>query len=80
MDKIQKLLRKLKEKEREAFLLLMLQLKQDYKQVPGVRKLTGTKGLYRVRLGGYRLIFKVTRNDIEIVKISKRDEQTYKNL
>ena len=80
MDRMQKLLKKLKEKEREALLLLMLQLERDYRQVPGIRKLTGKKDLYRVRLGNYRLIFRVTQDDVDIVKISRRNDKTYKNL
>lgn len=80
MDKIKKFLRKLRKKEVQAFFLLMEQLKIDYKKVPGVKKVVGKNNLFRVRLGQYRLIFIVKKEKVEIVKISKRDDQTYKNL
>ncbi len=68
-------------KELEAFMLLMFQLKKDFTRIPGLTKLTGLKNHYRFRLGKYRLVFKKLKNDgVEIVKITKRDEQSYKNL
>lgn len=80
MDKIEKILRKLSRKEQEAMLLLFKQIKKDFSIIPGVMKLKRHKDLYRVRMGNYRIIFKVTSGDIEIMKISRRNEQTYKNL
>ncbi|MFA5947704.1 MAG: type II toxin-antitoxin system RelE/ParE family toxin [Candidatus Gracilibacteria bacterium] len=80
MDKIEKFLKKLPNKEYEAFLLLMYQLKNDYKKIPGIKKLSSVKNVYRIRLGIYRIIFTSTKGKTEIIKIVKRDEQTYKNI
>lgn len=80
MDQIEKILKKLSKKEREAFLLLMFQLKKDYEKIPGIKKLSGYKNIYRVRVGKYRIIFKSKDKYAEIIRISKRNEQTYKNL
>lgn len=80
MDKIEKLFRKLTKKEQEAMFLLLRQLKIDFSKIPGLIKLTGHQNLYRVRMGNYRIIFKTTQKDIEIMKITGRNEQTYKNL
>ena len=81
MNKIEKFIRKLNRKEQDLFLLLFLQLEQDYKKVPGLKKLTNKKCHYRIRIGKYRLIFKVKNGKYhEIIKISKRDERTYKNF
>lgn len=79
MDKIEKFLRKLSVNEREMFVLLMLQLKRDYKKVPGVKKLQGKKDLYRVRVGVYRIVFAVGKQ-VKIIRISKRSENTYKRI
>lgn len=80
MNKIEKFLRKLSQKDQEAFLLLMYQIKKDFRKVPGLKKLTEMRNSYRVRVGRYRMIFKVTKKDIEFVKITKRDERTYKGF
>lgn len=80
MDKIGKFLRKLNKKEFEAFFLLINQIKRNHKKVPGLRKLAGKKNSYRVRLGKYRIIFKIAKGEAKIVRITKRDDQTYKNL
>lgn len=80
MDKIDKLFRKLSKKEQQAMLLLLQQIKADFSKIPGIIKLSGHQNLYRVRIGNYRIIFKTIPKDIEVVRISRRNEQTYKNL
>jgi mRNA-degrading endonuclease RelE of RelBE toxin-antitoxin system len=82
MDKIQKVLRTLSQKEREAIGLLMLQLKTDYTKVPGIVALQGMKGWFRVRMGRYRIIISVDpeTKSVEIRRLTKRDESTYKRL
>lgn len=61
-------------------LLLLEQIKEDYSKIPGLIKLKGHQDLYRVRLGNYRIIFKTASKPIEIVRISRRNSQTYENL
>lgn len=78
MDKIQKFLKSLTTKEREAILLVMFQVTKDFTQIPGLAKMAGYKNLFRVRIGRYRIIFKIENKKAGIVKITKRDEQTYK--
>lgn len=80
MDRVKKFLRKLSPKEQEAFLLLMQAIKRDFTSVPHLLKMKGYNDLYRIRFGRYRIIFKVSGREIDVVKISKRDEQTYKNI
>lgn len=80
MDKIQKFIKSLGAKEKEAVLLIMLRVKQDFRSIPGLIKLSGYKDLYRVRVGRYRIIFRINGIVSEIMKITKRDEQTYNNL
>lgn len=80
MDKIEKILRKLSKKEQQVLILLMIQIKKDFTKIPGLIKLTGYINLYRIRIGRYRIIFKKTPQNIEIIKIGRRNDQTYKNL
>jgi mRNA-degrading endonuclease RelE of RelBE toxin-antitoxin system len=58
----------------------MLQLKKDFRKVPGIVALKGKKGFYRVRIGCNRLIFREITEGVEIVKIAKRNEKTYSDL
>lgn len=82
MDKIQKILRALSSKEREAMHLLMEQIKKDHTKIPGVKALQGIKGWFRVRMGNYRIIFRVdpSTKKAEIMRIARRNEGTYKNI
>lgn len=80
MNKIEKFLRHLRKKEQEAVFLIMMQLKKDFRSVPNLKPLVGKQGWYRVRIGNYRLIFTVEQGQVEIKRITKRDEQTYRNL
>ncbi len=68
-------------KQKLAMLLLLAQLKRDYTLIPGIKKLIGKQHAFRIRLGGYRIIFIVHADrTVEIVRVTKRDEGTYKNL
>jgi mRNA-degrading endonuclease RelE of RelBE toxin-antitoxin system len=80
MDDIEKFFKKLSNQEYEVLMLVYEQIKKDYLKVPGIVKLSGYKNLYRVRVGRIRLIFKVDGKKIEILRITKRDEKTYKGF
>lgn len=82
MDKIEKILRKLTAKEAEAMQLLMAQILLDYRKIPGILPLQGMRGWFRVRLGRHRVIFEVdpVSGKVEIRRVTKRDENTYKGL
>lgn len=82
MDEITKILRSLKPKEQEAMLLLMEQIKHDYRKIPGIKALQGMKGWFRIRMGSYRIIFVIDpkTKKAEIRRITRRNEKAYKNL
>lgn len=80
MDKIEKMLRKLRPKEQKAVLLIMMQLKKDFRKIPHLKPLAGKKNWYRIRMGNYRIIFVVEDKQVEIRRIIKRDDQTYRHL
>lgn len=81
MDQIEKILRKLNKKHRKLFLLLMQQIERDYTKVPGLKMLSVSQNYFRVRAGRYRLIFEICKDgSIIFHRLSKRDDNTYKNL
>ena len=80
MNKIDKFLKKLKPKEKEALILLLLQIKKDHSKIPGLKKLKGKNDYYRVRFSQYRIIFIIKKSGTEIRRITKRNDSTYKDL
>lgn len=42
--------------------------------ISGVKKIEGSQGYYRIRVGDYRLGIKVTENDIEMIRFLHRKE------
>ena len=82
MDDIEKALRKMSPKEREAAELLMIQLIDDYRKVPGIKPLKGMKTWFRVRMGNYRIMFVVDAKTkkADIRRLTRKNEYSYKNL
>jgi len=80
VDKIKKELSKMTKQELSAYLLVSKQLNIDYTKIPNTKKLSNLKNTYRIRIGRYRLIYQLTNNSPLIIKLTKRDDNTYKNL
>ncbi|MBI4234682.1 hypothetical protein HY604_00075 [Candidatus Peregrinibacteria bacterium] len=81
MDKFQKFLIKLPKNYRKLVLLILRQIKLDYTKVPGIKRIADSDNLFIVRVGRYRIIFRIAADgEITIVKGAKRDDQTYENL
>ncbi|HJH26126.1 MAG TPA: hypothetical protein C5S37_04960 [Methanophagales archaeon] len=47
-----------------------------------IKKITDAEDVYRVRISDYRVIYKIKweKKEIDVIKIAKRDEKTYKKL
>lgn len=63
--------------------LCILENTENPKALPNAKILKGFENKYRWRLGDYRIIGNIEKNEfyiVEIVKIDKRDDKTYKNL
>ncbi len=47
-----------------------------------VRKVAGEENVFRIRIGKYRVVYKVVEaeNKIRILEIELKDDETYKNL
>ncbi len=79
-DKIAKLLAKLPPKQLVAIKLAVAKiLSGDYSGLD-VKMLKGQKGVFRVRVGNYRVIFKVVDKKQRIVAIDRRNEKTYRDF
>lgn len=80
MDQLEKALRKLSRKARSDVLTVMRKLESGDKTGVDIRRIKGTKKLYRVRMGDLRL-FVVKRDDgYYALRLARRDKKTYKRL
>jgi len=48
----------------------------------GVRKIQGTEGAYRIRVGNYRIVYEVYREQkvVVILRVAQRSKSTYKGI
>lgn len=87
-DNANKSLNKLKKSNPKQHLkiidfMLTLETSENPCSLPNAKALKGFSNKYRWRLGDYRIIANVEKNEvyiIEITKIDKRDDKTYKGL
>lgn len=80
MEKIQKALQKLSEKERLQIRSILLSLKGgDWKGL-NIQKLKGHRDVFRVRKGSIRIIYRQKGKEISILAIERRSKKTYKHL
>jgi mRNA-degrading endonuclease RelE of RelBE toxin-antitoxin system len=42
-----------------------------------IKKLTGTDNIFRVRKGILRIVFSMTKTDIKIISVERRNDTTY---
>jgi len=80
MDKIEKALRKLTQKERERVKKILERINWGKFEGLNLRKLKGRNDIFRVRKGNLRIIYRQTDNKIFILTIERRAEKTYKHL
>ena len=80
MDKLAKLLKKLDQKEREQLLQALAALELGIITGLDLKKLKGVPDIYRMRVGRLRVIFKKVGDEIQILDIGGRNENTYRNF
>jgi mRNA-degrading endonuclease RelE of RelBE toxin-antitoxin system len=78
MDKIQKALKRLTEKERGRFKALLVQIERGDLKGLDIKKLKDREDIYRVRKGDMRVIFRKHKNAIYILALERRTSTTYK--
>ena len=80
MDKIEKFLRKLSPKEREvAEETIKLIFTGDTDRLD-VKKLRGYTGVFRVRKGRLRIVYKQNDSELRLLTIDNRDDGTYRGF
>jgi mRNA-degrading endonuclease RelE of RelBE toxin-antitoxin system len=78
MERIDKILRALKTDECERVMLCVEKILADDISLLDIKKLKGQKYFYRVRTGDLRIIFTKKENDIRLVAIERRGDNTYR--
>ena len=79
MDKIQKALQKLSEKERLWVKEIIEQIISGNSYGLNIKKLKDKDDFFRVRRGDIRIIYRLDRNNqVIIISIDRRNEDTYK--
>lgn len=80
MDKIGKALIKLTSKEREWVKTILSVLSTNNINSLDIKKLKERNDIFRVRKGKIRILYRINeRGGIYILKISRRNEKTYKS-
>ena len=80
-DKVTKLLTKLSKSDLKRISKTVEQITMLQLEGLDIKALKGQSGVYRVRVGNYRIIFSVNQNKkTNILSIGRRNEKTYKDL
>jgi len=78
MDKIEKELKKLSQKEKEEIKKILLSIKDNSLSGFDIKKLKNCDNIFRIRKGKIRIIFKKSNdNTISILTIEKRSDNIY---
>jgi len=80
MDRIEKFLKKLSNKELDIVYKVIEQLLADQVSTFDIKKLKGFDDIYRVRVGKIRIIYSQKNRDLKLIEISRRSEKTYKDF
>lgn len=79
VDRIEKALRRLSDKERQAIRGIIRRLKAGTITGLDIKKLKGNATVYRIRKGSMRIMYTVeTNKNIKILAIERRSDTTYK--
>ncbi len=77
MDKISKALKNLSKKERKVVAVVVKRIKANNLAGFDVKKLKGYDNIFRVRKGSIRIIYKIAGNNISLLTIERRSDNTY---
>jgi mRNA-degrading endonuclease RelE of RelBE toxin-antitoxin system len=80
VDKIEKALKKLTEKERRELKSILIKIQKGKTEDLDIKKLKGRNDIFRVRKGRIRIIFQKNNENISILFIERRSDKTYRDL
>lgn len=78
MDKISKLINKISQKDADKIADIFELIKKGNVKKLNIKKLKGYPNVFRVRVGNYRIIYKIVDGKTFIIEVSKRNDLTYK--
>ena len=78
MDKAEKFVRRLTQKERLVVGEIVEKVQKGDTSEFDIKKLKGQSGLFRVRRGSIRVVFQKKEDSTVIISIDRRREDTYK--
>lgn len=78
MDKLDKALNRLTEKERRWVKEILELLRSKNIQGLDIKKLKGRDDIFRVRKGNLRILYRVKDGEVFVLAIERRSEKTYK--
>lgn len=79
MDKVGKLLKKISKKDANKIADIFEKIQSGNNKNLDIKKLKGYPNVFRVRIGIYRVIYKIIDGHIWIIDLSKRDDNTYRD-
>jgi mRNA-degrading endonuclease RelE of RelBE toxin-antitoxin system len=77
VDKITKALNKFTQKEKDLVKSLLLKINKNNFEGLDLKKLKGRNDIFRVRKGKIRIIYRIDREQIYLLVIEKRSDNTY---
>ncbi len=77
MDKIKKFLKKLSKKELQKVLKILDLIESGNTDRLDIKRLTGHKNIFRVRVGDIRIIFIQSKIDYRLISIGRSSDTTY---
>lgn len=80
MDKIQKALARLSEKEKHILKEILLKLESGIFLGLDIQKLKNHKDIFRLRKGDLRILYRKKADKIFLLAIERRSEKTYRNF
>ncbi len=78
MDDVSKFLQKLTKSEREKIITLLRKLIEGDLSGLDIKKLKGLEGIFRVRAGRIRIIYRALATGVEVLQVGFRSEDTYR--
>jgi len=80
IDPIKKFLAKVSKQETISLVLILEKILKDDVKGLQIKKLTGSKDIFRIRKGKFRIIYRKNKTDCIIISIERRSESTYKDF
>lgn len=80
VDKIQKALNKFSEKEKKIVKNLLKKIKAGKANNLNIKKLKGYNNIFRIRKGKIRIIYRKDIDELFILAIERRSENTYNGI